>query len=128
MNDAYYVCASAGPLHVALDGAFVASVDAADEPDGDVPTLRLAVHLGVSESDGEDERRLAVEHDHRRVHLLVRDGVRVRRFSSESAQPLPLWVAGLEQRIGVSGVLLEDPELFLVLDPAVLVRAAAPKE
>lgn len=130
MSAGYYVCASAGPLHVALDGASVASVDAGDESDDDVPVLCLADHLGVvaSARTGGDARRVALQHDDARVHLLVGETVRVRRFPAEAPHPLPAWVAALEQRVGVAGVLLEDPELFLILDVAALVRAAAPKE
>lgn len=126
-----YVCARAGSIRVALEGGCVRSVDGADDPVDDVPLLRLADHLGVEAEPAREHagaRRVAIEHAAARVDLLVSEVVRVRRFSAGARHPLPAWIAGLERQVGAMGVLLEDPDLFLLLDPAALVRAATTRE
>lgn len=108
--------APVGPVRLAFD---IASVFGVDEPDI-VPTTDAFDALGLRPAVELAERRRLRFRGRVPFDLRVADGIRVVTVSPDALSPLPLFLAGMVQRIGLVGVVELEGELALVLNPTAL--------
>lgn len=103
-----------GPHRVAFQAGSVAGVDLADP----APSADLYQALGVDRA-GVRERRVRVQ-GFGVFDLVVGPRARVVRVPDQDLQPLPSFLSGLQQTLGLVGLVPFAGTFALILDPSAL--------